>query len=59
MTMAFVRVSADVVLDKKTMKLTLTAAELSALAYIVDPPADGYDMLKYFNAGKLLFCLNS
>ena len=43
--------AADVVLDKKTMKLALTSAELSALAYEIDPPSDGYDMLKYFNDG--------
>ena len=42
---------ADVVLDEKTMGLTLTAAELSSLAYVVNPPSDGYDMLKSFNAG--------
>ena len=42
---------ADVVLDKKTMKLALTSAELSALAYEINPPIDGYDMLKSFNDG--------
>lgn len=44
---------ADVVLDKKTMKLALTSAELSALAYEINPPSDGYDMLKSFNDGAL------
>lgn len=43
--------SADVVLDKKTMKLALTSAQLSALAYEIDPPSEGYDVLKSFNDG--------
>ena len=42
---------ADVVLDMKTMKLTLTAAELSSLVYKARPSSTGYDMLKSFTAG--------
>ena len=54
-TVAVVVVVADVVLDKKTMKVTLTSAQLSALVYEIDPPSDGYDMLKSFNDGMKSF----
>lgn len=47
-------VNADVVLDRKTMDLTLTAAELSALAYVPNPSSDGYDMLKSFIHGAFM-----
>lgn len=49
----FQRDLAAVVLDKKTMELTLTSAKLSSLVYTIDPPTAGYDLLKTFNAGKV------
>jgi len=42
----------EVVLDQKSMKLTLTAAELSLLAYESNPSVDGFDMMKSFIDGK-------
>ncbi|CAB9524515.1 expressed unknown protein [Seminavis robusta] len=41
-------ISSDVVLDKKTMDLTLTSAKLSALVYDANPSSSGYDLLKRF-----------
>ena len=45
-------VMAAVVLDKKTMSLTLTSAKLSSLVYTIDPPSTGYDLLKTFTFGE-------
>jgi pimeloyl-ACP methyl ester carboxylesterase len=42
-------VTGDLVLNEKIMKLSKTAAELSALAYEEDPPSEAYDNFGFFD----------
>jgi hypothetical protein len=43
----------DVVLSEKVMKLALSSAELSSLAYEEDPPAEDFDHFGFYDEGKL------
>jgi hypothetical protein len=42
--------AASVVLSEQIMKLSKTAAELSALAYEEDPPGEGYENFGFYDA---------
>lgn len=46
------RVAADVVLSEKIMKLALTSAELSNLAYEEDPPGEDFDYFGFYDEGR-------